>query len=133
MYYTENMTGPECVSTIYECGAPIGVRILVKNPTLGMILSRIEDISVQFNKTVYTADQLTFVLRGIHYTFEDMKTNAVVRWEFAEQAELLVPRPVGLGALGVNKIQVKIGFRFGFENIQWRIKEFMVESIGESA
>jgi len=132
MYFTENMTGQEQVSTIYEGGAAVGIRIRVKNPTLGMSLSRLEDFSVQVDRTLYPADQITFVLRGIHYDFQTMQTVATVRWEFGEWAELLVPRPGGLGVVGNRKLEVSIGFRMGFENIQWRKKSFLVSAIGET-
>ncbi len=131
MYFTENMTGQEQVKTIYEGGAAVGISIRVKNPTLGMSLSRLEDFSVQVDKTLYPADQITFILRGIHYDFQTMQTVATVRWEFGEWAELIVPRPGGLGAVGNHKLEVSIGFRMGFENIQWRKKSFLVSAIGE--
>lgn len=131
MYFTENMTGPRMVSTIYEGGAAVGLRIQVKNPTLGMSLSRLEDFSVQVDRTCYPASEITFILRGIRYSFAQMQTIATVRWEFGETAELLVPRPGGLGAIGNRDMEVAIGFRMGFENVQWRRKRFMVSAIGE--
>ncbi len=131
MYFTEHMTGQDGVSTVYEGGAPIGFRIRVKNPTLGMSLSRLENVSVQYDKTIYPAETLKFTLRGIQYTFDRMATIATVRWEFGEEAELFVPRPGGLGANGNHKMIVSIGFRMGFDNVQQRTKEFMVSAIGE--
>ena len=132
MYFTEHMTGQERVSTIYEQGAPTGIRILVKNPTLGMPLSRIEDFYVEYDGVRYPAQTLSLRLRGVVYTAQLMQTLATVRWEFGEEAELTVPRPGGLGAIGNHRMEVAIGFRMGFENIQWRKKQFLVSAIGET-
>ncbi len=131
MYFTEHMTGQEMVSTVYEGGAPVGLCIRVKNPTLGMSLSRLEDFFVQVDQKRYPAEQIGFVLRGIRYSYALMQTVATVRWEFGEQAQLLVPHPGGLGAIGERSLEVAIGFRMGFENIQWRKKSFRVSAIGE--
>ncbi|WP_367924667.1 DUF6379 domain-containing protein [uncultured Ruthenibacterium sp.] len=78
-------------------GRTIGFEIGVKvSYYRGVNLAVIQDFKIRVDGHAYPRENLRFVLRGTEYTFEQMRGNDRVHWDFGEVALLRVLVPGGL-------------------------------------
>ena len=88
-----------------------GFSLLARLPYYrGLGLSMVEDIAVTVDGEKLSRDAVRLSLHGNVWTQDEMETEYGDRWNFGEQAEILVSKSGGLGE-GEHQVQVSIRMR----------------------
>ena len=112
--YDKYMVLREDIQSVIENGVGTGFEVKLRIPYYrGVSLSLVEDITVTFNNTVFTSDQLKFTVGGDTYTFDEMATISTLRWEYGEKATVFVPLKGGI-PLGFHRVEVSVTIRVSY-------------------
>ncbi|RCX16058.1 hypothetical protein DFR58_11239 [Anaerobacterium chartisolvens] len=112
--YDKYMVLREDIQSVIENGVGTGFEVKLRIPYYrGVFLSLVEDVTVTFNSTVFTRDQLKFSVGGDTYTFDEMATMSTLRWEYGEKATVFVPLKGGI-PLGLHRIEVSVTIRVSY-------------------
>jgi hypothetical protein len=104
----------EDIQSVVENGVGKGFEVKIRIPYYrGVSLSLIDDMTVKFNNTVFTKDQLLFTAGGETFTFQEMETISLHRWEFGEKATVFVPLKGGI-PLGMHRVEVTVSLRISY-------------------
>ena len=104
----------EDIQSVIKNGVGTGFEVKVRIPYYrGVSLSLIDDLTVKFNDKVFTRDQLLFTVGGETFTFSEMETISLHRWEFGEKATVFVPMKGGI-PLGMHRVEVTVALRISY-------------------
>ena len=79
----------------------------------GLGLSMVEDIAVSVDGDEIAREDIRFEVRGSRYTLDEMETVYDNRWNFGEQASIIVLRDGGLSA-GEHQIGFAVRMRISY-------------------
>jgi hypothetical protein len=112
--YEKYMVLKEDIQSVVDNGVGKGFTVKLKIPYYrGVCLSLVEDIQVKFNGRLFPKEELTFTVGGETFTFEEMATMTLQRWEFGEKATVFVPLAGGI-PLGMHRVEVTVAIRVSY-------------------
>ena len=82
---------------LYEKGKAVGFVINARiNYYRGIPLSMIHDVKVIVDGECFTTDDMTFVVRGVRYSFKEMNEISNINWHFGDDLRIEIKKPGGL-------------------------------------
>lgn len=112
--YDKYMVLKEDIQSVVENGVGKGFTVKLKIPYYrGVALSLIDDIQVRFNGRLFPKEDLTFTTSDGTFTFQEMATMTMHRWEFGEKATVFVPLAGGI-PLGYHRVETTVSIRISY-------------------
>jgi hypothetical protein len=112
--YDKYMVAREDIQSVVENGVGTGFTVKLRIPYYrGVCLSLVDDVQVRFNQRVFQKEALSFTVGGETFSFKEMATMTMHRWEFGEKATVFVPLPGGI-PLGLHRIEVTVAIRVSY-------------------
>lgn len=125
------ISSPKEVKNYYEGGIAKAVSVGVRNKCVGMRISLLYDMTITFDDVVYTKEQLTYELRGVQYTYEELGSMWTTYWQYGERLYVIVPVKYGIRH-GRHTVTVKMTYPGPTDVLATLEESFEVTNTGDS-